>query len=95
MVQALGRGDGHERERVVAGDSDAEALDFIVTRYGEYVLLKPPATGSTLTLYALAPAAFFAALAGGGLYLRRRGQARPATPLSEAEAARLREILDD
>lgn len=83
------------RERVTAGDSNEEALDFVVARFGEYVLLKPPATGSTLLLWALAPAAFLTALAAAGLYIRRRGTAGPADTLTEAESARLREILDD
>ena len=43
------------RERLVAGDTDNEAVDFIVARYGEYVLLKPRATGGNLVLYLIGP----------------------------------------
>ena len=60
------------RERLVAGDSDEEAIDFIVARYGEYVLLKPQTGGANLFLWAAGPLMLILA---GGLavaYLRRR-----------------------
>ncbi|WP_324754446.1 cytochrome c-type biogenesis protein [Roseovarius sp. Pro17] len=83
------------RARLVAGDSDAEAVDFIVDRYGEYVLLQPRATGSTLVLWLAGPAML---LAGAGIaifYVRRRSAAAPEEDrLSDDEAARLRDILD-
>lgn len=82
------------RERLVAGDSNDEAVDFIVARYGEYVLLSPRAQGSTWILWLAGPAAL---LIGAGLavaYARRRQQGTEAK-LSEAEQARLREILDE
>ena len=43
------------RERLVAGDSDAEAVQAVVDRYGEYVLLKPDASGANLILWLAAP----------------------------------------
>ena len=60
------------RERLTAGDSDAQVVDFVVSRYGDYVLLKPPFKLATLVLW-LGPAA----IAGGGLiavlmFFRRR-----------------------
>lgn len=84
------------RERLVAGDSDAEAVDFIVARYGEYVLLSPRATGANWLLWGAGPLML---LLGGGLglvYLRSRARAKSATeaPLSPEEEARLRDILD-
>ncbi|MEM5543604.1 cytochrome c-type biogenesis protein [Sulfitobacter sp. AS92] len=84
------------RERLVAGDSDAEAVDFIVARYGEYVLLSPRATGANWLLWGAGPLML---LLGGGLglvYLRSRARAKTATeaPLSPEEEARLRDILD-
>ncbi len=83
------------RARLVAGDSDAEAVDFIVDRYGEYVLLQPRATGSTLVLWLAGPAML---LAGAGIaifYIRRRSAAAPEEDrLSDDETARLRDILD-
>jgi cytochrome c-type biogenesis protein CcmH len=84
------------RERLAAGDSDAAAVDFIVARYGEYVLLNPTAQGSNLILWLAGPAM----LLGGGviaaLYLRRRrgAEAQPGS-LSPDEKARLAEILKD
>lgn len=82
------------RERLLSGDTDGEALDFIVARYGEYVLLKPRATGGNLVLYLIGPVLL---LLGGGLaavYVRRRRIGAPAA-LSEAEEARISELLDD
>jgi len=85
------------RERLVAGDSDEEAIDFIVARYGEYVLLKPGTGGGNLLLWAAGPLML---LLGGGvaaLYLRRRSSASAAgeEALSTEEQARLDEILRD
>ena len=83
------------RERLVAGDSDAEAIAYLVDRYGEYVLLRPTASGSNLILWIAGPVMFLLALAGAGMYLRRRRATadEPPRALSEAETARLREIL--
>jgi cytochrome c-type biogenesis protein CcmH len=84
------------RERLVAGDSDDEAMAFIVDRYGEYVLLTPTTGGSNLLLWLAGPAM----LGAGGLiaaqYLRRRSGAGDPAPetLSEADARRLAELLD-
>ena len=83
------------RERLVAGDSDDEALDFIVARYGEYVLLKPNRSGSNLVLWLAGPGLLLVALIVAAGYLRRRGQGRLAEGLSEEEEARLRKILED
>ena len=53
------------RERLVAGESDDEVLDFIVSRYGEYVLLNPTKAGSNLILFYAGPAMLlFAVLMG-------------------------------
>lgn len=85
------------RERLVAGDTDLEALQYIVDRYGEYVLLRPLPTGSNLLLWVAGPAMLMAGLGVAGLYLRRRrpDTASAAPPLSDAERARLAEILKD
>jgi cytochrome c-type biogenesis protein CcmH len=53
------------RERIASGDSDAQVIDFLVARYGEFVLLKPRFNSRTLLLWLLPPLA----LAGGGLAL--------------------------
>lgn len=83
------------RERLTAGDTDAEVIAYLVDRYGEYVLLEPPATGSTLILWVAGPALLVVALGGAAVYLRRRRAGADAAPppLSEAERARLAEIL--
>jgi cytochrome c-type biogenesis protein CcmH len=84
------------RERLVAGDSDEEVLDFVVDRYGEYVLLRPTLTGSNLILWIAAPAMLLVGVCIAVVYLRRRETAAPAAgDLSEAEKARLAEILKD
>lgn len=54
------------RERLKAGDSDAQALDYLVSRYGDYILLNPPLKAGTILLWG-AP---FAVLVLGGLGLR-------------------------
>ncbi len=85
------------RERIGAGDSDAEAMDYIVERYGDWVLLNPPFKLSTLGLWA-GPFVLLA-LAGLGVALlvrrrRRQPTAAPA-PLDAGETAELADILDD
>ena len=85
------------RERLVAGDTDVEVVDYIVDRYGEYVLLKPQTGGANLILWLAGPVML---LLGGGIgfvYVRRRagGQGRAEAALSDEEQARLREILKD
>ena len=83
------------RERLVAGDSDAEVVDYIVTRFGEFVLFEPRAAGVNLVLWIAGPLMLLAALGGAAVYLRRRSATPEATPaaLTEAEQARLKEIL--
>jgi cytochrome c-type biogenesis protein CcmH len=85
------------RERLVAGDSDEEVVAYIVDRYGEYVLLRPPMTGSTVALWLAAPVLMLLGLGLSVAYVRRRSSAAAPTEadLSEEEAARLKEILND
>jgi cytochrome c-type biogenesis protein CcmH len=81
------------RERLVAGDSDTEVIDFVVARYGEFVLLKPRFNARNLLLWS-APALLLAA--GLGFMFLRRRRMRPATaPLSAQESERLEQILRD
>ena len=83
------------RERLLEGDSDDEVIDFVVDRYGEYVLLAPRAEGSTLILWIAGPAMLIFALLLAGLFLRGRRNAKPVETLSAEESARLKEILDE
>jgi cytochrome c-type biogenesis protein CcmH len=85
------------RERLVAGDTDTEAVGFLVDRYGEYVLLRPTATGANLVLWIAGPAMLLVGGAIAAVYLRRRATARPADEagLSDSEKARLADLLRD
>jgi len=85
------------RDRLAAGDSDEEAVAYIVDRYGDYVLLKPPFKMTTLILWA-APALML--LMGVVLVVRRTRQRDSAPdpaarPLSDAERKELDAILDE
>jgi cytochrome c-type biogenesis protein CcmH len=82
------------RERLVAGDSDDEVVDFVVSRYGEYVLLNPRATGSNLVLWLAGPVLLLVGAGIGFGFVRRRGQAA-APNFSEADRKRLDELLDE
>jgi cytochrome c-type biogenesis protein CcmH len=86
------------RERIAAGDSDAQVMDFLVARYGEFVLLKPRLNSHTWLLWLLPPFA----LAGGGLalWVHSRRRSRPAVAedqslfkLSADEEARLERLI--
>jgi cytochrome c-type biogenesis protein CcmH len=86
------------RERIAAGDSDAQVIEFLVARYGEFVLLKPRFESHTLLLWLLPPLA----LAGGGLALwiqnRRRSRSAAAQDpssfrLTAEEEARLQRLI--
>lgn len=83
------------RERVVAGDSDKAVLDYLVQRYGEWVLLKPRFNAQTLLLW-LGPGLLL--LLGGGIVFalyRRQARAERAAPaaLDAAEQRRLEALL--
>ncbi|WP_259790880.1 cytochrome c-type biogenesis protein [Aliiroseovarius crassostreae] len=84
------------RERLVEGDSNSEVVDFIVERYGEYVLMKPTATGANIVLWLAGPVLFLIAAITGVIYLRRRAQGREKDDgLSKDEAKRLEELMKD
>lgn len=79
------------RERLVAGDSDSEVVDYVVDRYGDYVLLRPPFRTATWLLW-LGPFAVLAiALVLMVIVIRRRRLITPAppVPLSDEERAKL------
>jgi cytochrome c-type biogenesis protein CcmH len=81
------------RERLTSGDSDAAAVAYIVDRYGEFVLLNPPAQGSTLLLWLAGPAMLLSGGAVAFASLRARSRApETAAALSVEEQARVAEL---
>lgn len=85
------------RERLVAGDSDAEVMDYIVERYGEFVLLNPVTGGWNWLLWGAGPGLFLIALAVGVGYVRSRANAAQTAEagLTDEEQRRLEQILKD
>jgi len=84
------------RERLQAGDSDAQVRDFLVARYGEFVLLKPRLSWRTATLWGLPPGLLLTGIALLVISARRRrqrGQETEAQKLTAAEETQLRKIL--
>ena len=85
------------RERIAAGDSDKQVIDFLVARYGEFVLLKPRFERQTLLLWLVPPLL----LISGGLALwlhtrrRARGESAANPPLTADEEARLSALMAD
>ncbi|MEQ9518655.1 MAG: cytochrome c-type biogenesis protein [Parvibaculum sp.] len=83
------------RERISAGDSDVEVIDFIVARYGEFVLLKPRFNTQTYLLWGIP---IIVLLIGGLIVffnIRKTPLAERPEALSEAEKLRLAEIVND
>lgn len=80
------------RERLVAGDSDAQAKAYIVARYGEFVLLRPPFNATTFMLWA-SPFAVLVVAAAFLLFRRREAVAPAEAPISAEEAKRLEKLL--
>ena len=80
------------RERIAAGDSDEDAVGYLVARYGEYVLLRPEASGVNLILWFAAPVMLAGALGLGWATIRRR-RAVPAAALSAEEEEDLARLL--
>ena len=84
------------RERLHAGDSDAQVIDFLVARYGEFVLLRPQFAWHTAALWGLPPAALLIGIVALVLAVRRRrAPAAETANLSTAEETRLTELLRD
>ncbi|MHA7773655.1 cytochrome c-type biogenesis protein [Roseibium sp. M-1] len=84
------------RERLVAGDSDKAVIDYLVSRYGEFVLLKPRFAWHTIVLWAAGPVALICGLIGIFLALRNRRTARAARvepALTDEEKRRLEALL--
>ena len=83
------------RERLQQGDSDEAAIAFITDRYGEFVLLRPEASGANLLLWLAGPLLL---LTGAGLAfttLRHRAPEPDPEPLSDEDLARLKSLTDE
>jgi cytochrome c-type biogenesis protein CcmH len=84
------------RERIMAGDTDAQVIDFVVSRYGEFVLFNPRPEGTNLILWLAGPGLL---LLGGGIafgYIRKRGSApAPEPALTHEEKDRLRNLMQE
>jgi len=84
------------RERLVAGDTDAQAQQAVVDRYGDFVLLRPPVEPATYVLWFAPAGLLLAGLAGTAVWLRRRTTSTPADrPLDAGEARKLEQLLRD
>jgi cytochrome c-type biogenesis protein CcmH len=87
------------RERLKAGDTDQQVLDFLVARYGEFVLLKPPLSWHTVALWGLPPAVLLVGAVVIIADLRRRRRfglvTEEVSGLSAAEESRVAELLRD
>ncbi len=84
------------RQRIMAGDSDQQIINFLVSRYGEFILLKPPLSWNTLALWGAPPTLLLLGVAMIIAFERRRRADRAiaeAPKLSADEEARLSQIL--
>lgn len=83
------------RERLKAGDSDTQVVDYIVARYGEFILFQPRAAGANLILWIAGPTMLLLGLGAAAVYVGRRRKASEPTaaPLTAEEEARLAELL--
>jgi cytochrome c-type biogenesis protein CcmH len=82
------------REKLKAGMSEKQILEFMVARYGDFVLYRPPVKATTIPLWFGPFALLFAALAGMFYYILRRRRSTAPQSLSQAEQARVQSLLD-
>ena len=84
------------RQRLSAGDSDEQVLQYVTDRYGDFVLLRPPVKPATLVLWLAPPLLLIAGVVLSLTYLRRRHRqgAEAAGPLSQEERRRLDALLE-
>ena len=82
------------REKLKQGQTEAQIVDYMVARYGDFVLYKPPVKATTAPLWFGPFALLLVALAGLFYYIVRRRRSVPPPALSEEEQARVRSLLD-
>jgi len=78
------------RERITKGESNTQVRDFLVSRYGDFILLKPPLKLSTALLWFSAPLTFL--LGGLAIWIASRRRPAPSAPLTADEERRLAEL---
>lgn len=81
------------RERLVAGDSDDQVIDYVTTRYGEFVLFKPRMTGSGLALWLAGPLMLILGAMIAFAMARARAKADEPAAITTEEQAQLDKIL--
>ena len=85
------------RDRIMAGDSDQQVIDYVVSRYGDYVLLKPPFKGTTLVLWIgpviLILLSLFAFYSFFSRQNKTSSKTKASKPLTDEERNRLKELL--
>jgi cytochrome c-type biogenesis protein CcmH len=82
------------REKMKAGMDEKQIIEYMVARYGDFVLYRPPVKATTLPLWFGPFVVLVAAVAGLFYYLRRRRTAAPEQPLSATEQARVQALLN-
>ncbi|VVT14336.1 cytochrome c-type biogenesis protein [Rhizobium sp. EC-SD404] len=83
------------RERLVSGDTDAEVYDYVVSRYGEFVLLRPRLSFQTLALWAAPILVMGAGIAAIATFLRNRDPLQAGPTLTDGEEKAIAELLKD
>ena len=83
------------RERIVQGESDTQVIDYVVSRYGEFVLLNPRFSVRTYLLWSAPVLLLMAGVTAMLVYSRRRQAAGPQAKLSPEEEARLKDLLGE
>lgn len=84
---------GVVRERLLAGDSDAEALDYLQERYGDYVLMMPPLQGNTIGLFLIPALVFLGGAAGLAAFVWH--QSRRSRELEDEDDVARAQALDE
>ena len=82
------------REKLKQGESEEKIIEYMVARYGDFVLYKPPVKATTLPLWIGPFVLLLAALVGLYYYIARRRRSAPAQALNAEEEARVRALLD-